>query len=118
MNESVRLRGVGLVWLLCSTAAMAGEAVPLYPHTHQRGTAQAPIDEQATARAIEQGVTLSIYTSDSTETVDGWYTKMLPKTCVRTQIEDTHIYRHVCATRTVNISPSQGQTSINIGPNQ
>lgn len=123
MNRIVQTK-LRLALLLSSAALMTtavsavtpGEPIPIYPHTHKRGNAQEPINEKAVTQDIEQGNTLSIYTSDSPETVDLWYSQMLPKTCARTTIDGAHVYRHVCATRTVNISPSQGQTSINIGP--
>jgi hypothetical protein len=97
------------------SAPTDGETVPIYPNTHYKGDDREPINEKAVTQAIKDANTVSIYTSDSPETVDRWYTHMLPK-CARTVIDGAHVYRHLCATRTVNISPSQGQTSINMGP--
>lgn len=121
MNAQISLRLasvlVSSVFAAFAPAAPAdGDAVPIYPNTHYRGDAHTPINEKAVIDSIVKGGTTSIYSGDSPETVDHWYTQMMPK-CTRTTIEGAHVYRHICTTRTVNISPSQGQTSINIGPN-
>ena len=124
MNNVV-IHGVYCVAFLLSLSAVAiaappatneTEVLPIYPNTHARKDVQKLTDEKAVSEFVKQGNTISIYSSDSPEVIDRWYSTMLLN-CVRKTIEGAHVYRYVCVKRTVNISPSQGQTSINLGPN-
>jgi hypothetical protein len=107
-----------LVVALTTVAALParkGMALPIYPHTHYGGAAREPINEKYVNQAVVNGDFASLYTTDSPQTVDHWYAQKLPKSCARRAITETSI-QYTCATRTVSITPSQGQTVIVLGP--
>ena len=90
-------------------------ALPIYPHTHYAGCAREPINEKAVNQAVIDGDYATLYTTDSSQTVDRWYGQKLPKSCERIALTEA-VFRYTCATRTVSILAYQGQTQILLGP--
>jgi hypothetical protein len=123
MIRPFRAGGARMAWffmvtVLTTAAALPstnGMALPIYPHTNHGGTAREPINEKYVNQAVINGDIASLYTTDSPQTVDAWYSQKLPKSCVRRAITETAI-QYTCATRAVSILISEGQTHIILGP--